>query len=240
MAESSARAPGARVLRARVALWRRAADLLALAPRELKSSRQVAREALRRGALQKTRELGPLLQLLRERRPRVVVEIGTANGGTLYALCQVADDDALLVSIDLPGGEFGGGYREDALPRLRSYARGGQALHFLRRDSHAPSTRDELQEILAGRAVDFLLIDGDHTYDGVRADFEMYAPLVAAGGLVALHDVLPHPQVPACEVDRFWSELRQRFEHEEFLEPAHDMGWGQWGGIGVVRVPGGA
>src|SRR5918912_776240 len=68
----------------------------------------LARRAQRRGALQKLRELAPLVALLRRRAPRVVVEIGTARGGTFYAWCQVAGPDALLVSIDLPGGPFGG------------------------------------------------------------------------------------------------------------------------------------
>jgi predicted O-methyltransferase YrrM len=40
---------------------------------------------------------------------------------------------------------------------------------------------------LAG-AVDFVFIDWDHSYDGLRADWEGWSPLVAAGGVVALHD----------------------------------------------------
>ena len=42
--------------------------------------------------------------------PRAVLEIGTARGGTLYLWTQAATDDAVIVSIDLPGGPFGGAY----------------------------------------------------------------------------------------------------------------------------------
>ena len=35
-------------------------------------------------------------------------------------------------------------------------------------------------------AIDFLFLDGDHSYEGVRRDFENYAPLVRPGGIVAL------------------------------------------------------
>ena len=71
---------------------------------------------------------------------------------------------------------------------------------------------------------------------GVRRDFELYAPLVRAGGLIALHDVLSHPQISGCEVDRFWAEIRERFRHREFLDHEDDRGWGQWGGVGLIYV----
>lgn len=38
---------------------------------------------------------------------------------------------------------------------------------------------------------DLLFIDADHTYEGVKADHERYAPLVASGGIVAFHDASP-------------------------------------------------
>jgi hypothetical protein len=42
---------------------------------------------------------------------RTVVEIGSAQGGTLFLLSTIATDDALIVSLDLPTGRFGGFYR---------------------------------------------------------------------------------------------------------------------------------
>jgi hypothetical protein len=72
----------------------------------------VTLRAKRRGAKQKLREFGPLVRLIRKLRPSVVVEIGTMHGGTLWVWCQLASSDALLVSIDLPGGAFGGGYSD--------------------------------------------------------------------------------------------------------------------------------
>lgn len=194
----------------------------------------VAREAQRRGAMQKLRELAPLLGLLRRRSPQVVVEIGTARGGTLYAWCQVAAPNALLVSIDLPGGLFGGGYTGDDVSTFRAYGRSEQRLHFIRADSHASKTRSMLETILNGGHIDFLMIDGDHTYDGVRRDFEMYAPLVGQGNPIALHDTLPHPEGSSCEVERFWNEIRGEYRHTEFVDLGSDPLAPQYGGIGVL------
>jgi cephalosporin hydroxylase len=197
-------------------------------------ARALAKRAVRLGANQKVSELEPLIRLLKRRKLDTVVEIGTARGGTLAVWCALARRRAVLVSIDLPGGAHGGGYSEEDAERYSSYARGAQQLHFLRRDSHDPATRDELARLLGPRRVDFLMIDGDHTYDGVAADYRMYSPFVANGGLIVFHDILPHPQVPECEVDRLWAELKEGREHVEFTDPGHDRGWGQWGGIGVL------
>ncbi len=62
------------------------------------------------------------------------------------------------------------------------------------------------------------MIDGDHSYDGVKRDFEMYEPLVGEGKPIAFHDIVPHPQAPACEVDRFWNEIKGGRPYVEFVD----------------------
>jgi cephalosporin hydroxylase len=57
---------------------------------------------------QKKTEIGDLLRLLEESRPHSIAEIGTASGGTLFMLTQIAAPDATIVSVDLPGGTLGG------------------------------------------------------------------------------------------------------------------------------------
>jgi predicted O-methyltransferase YrrM len=222
--------------RIRPGLERRLVKLAAkLLPPRLRSAKQLAREARQHGAMQKPAELSSLLRLLRDRPPRTIVEIGTAAGGTLYAFCQVAAKGSLIISIDLPGGEFGGGYGEEQIPGMQAVARKDQSIHFLRCDSHEASTLQAVLAILASRSVDFLFIDGDHSYEGVAKDFEMYGPLVADGGVVAFHDIVPHPKLPECEVDRFWDGVKRNHPHYEYVQPG-DWGWGPWGGIGVLEI----
>jgi predicted O-methyltransferase YrrM len=192
------------------------------------------RKAQEHGAMQKVAEFAPLLALLAQRRPRAVIEIGTYRGGSFYALCEVADPHATLISIDLPDGLFGGGYTEEELGSMRGYGLGTQSLHFIPSDSHDVSTCDAVVKLLDGRPVDFLMIDGDHRYDGVRRDFELYSPLIGNGGLIAFHDILPHPRAPLCEVDTFWNEIKGRYRYLEIVDPREDWGNGQWGGIGVI------
>ena len=188
----------------------------------------------RHGALQKVAELAPFLALVEKLKPQTIVEIGICKGGTLAALSEVAAEGALLVSVDLPGGDFGGGYTEADVPRLRELTHRCRLVPILG-DSHSPETLERARTALAGREVDVLFIDGDHSYEGVRADFEMYAPLVRAGGLIAFLDIAEHPAVPECQVHLFWRELAGESRTLELFDPT-DVRGGQWGGIGVVTV----
>ena len=166
------------------------------------------------------------------------MEIGTARGGTFYAWCKIAKPDARIVSIDLPGGPFGGGYSIKDMQRFKRYGKKNQRLHFLRRDSQKKETRDSLMRILKGDKIDFLFIDGDHRYSGVKRDWKLYSPLVKRNGLIAIHDILFHPKVGSCKVDRLWKEIKMNYKHREFLDKDDDRGWGQWGGIGVIYFQG--
>lgn len=59
-----------------------------------------------------------------------------------------------------------------------------------------------------GREFDALFIDGDHTYDGVRADLEHWEPALRVGGHVFFHDDADRPAI--CGVHRFCRELEAR------------------------------
>lgn len=175
-------------------------------------------------------EIYSLLELLQEERPRRVLEIGSARGGTLFLFSRVVADDALLVSVDLPYGPFGGSYDGAASPLLRSFARDRQRVELIRADSRSPETVARVRRLLAGGQLDFLFIDGDHSYDGVRMDYETYAPLVREGGLIAFHDIVPGDRAGVGGVPRFWAEVKNGREVSEYVRD-----WNQGGlGIGVL------
>jgi predicted O-methyltransferase YrrM len=182
-------------------------------------------------ASQKYDELVPALERVRSLEPKRVCEIGTSAGGTLYLLTRVSAPDALVVSIDLTTAPH-----TEAL-RAR-FARPGQRLVSLTGDSHAEETATSLEQVLAGEPLDALFIDGDHSYDGVRLDFERYGPLVRSGGMILLHDVnedfrtrrgLETPSISG-EVPRFWRELKGRYRTEELIADPEQDGYG----IGII------
>lgn len=74
-------------------------------------------------------------------------------------------------------------------------------------DSANPETLKKLKSALAGRKIDLLFIDGSHTYEGVKADYELYEPLVEH--LIAFHDV--HGVTKRCSgVNPYWDEVVEK------------------------------
>ena len=186
-------------------------------------------------------EFERLLQQVAECPPRAVLEIGTANGGSLFSFAGLCAPTAHIISVDLPQGQFGGGYPSWKIPLYKAFAGPNQRLDLIRGDSHATSTLERVQDLLGGAVLDLLFIDGDHTYEGVRQDFEDYSPLVRPGGLIAFHDIAwPDEEAIAGseveylvgEVPRFWSELRAKHGGEEYI-----YGTGFGFGIGLIRAP---
>jgi predicted O-methyltransferase YrrM len=176
-------------------------------------------------------EISSFLDRLSALDARVIVEIGTAKGGTLLLLARSAHPHATLISVDLPDGSFGEGYPVWRIPVYRRFALPTQTLTLIRADSHLDSTRERVRTALEGRQIDLLFIDGDHSYEGVRSDFEDYSPLVRAGGLIAFHDIVEGPPEAVGGVPRFWKELRERLGGEEIVA---DRAQGTCG-IGVIR-----
>lgn len=184
---------------------------------------KVAREAVETyGALQKVGELAGFLALVVDHAPEVVLEIGSDHGGTLWAWQQLPSVRRVL-AVDLPYGGFHSGRGLDT-----------HGVEVVYGDSHDQATLAELADLLADDRVDLLFIDGDHTLDGVTADFTMYSPLVRPGGLVGFHDILTHPNMPYVAVDILWRQLAQeRLPMEEIVTDPPT-----WGGIGVLRKVG--
>lgn len=183
-------------------------------------------------AMQVRSELTGLGEIVADLRPQYALEIGTAFGGTLFLLTRLASPRATIVSVDLPGGRFGGGYGRKRRLLYQRLARREQRLHLLQGDSHSSEMLARAKAALGGQPLDYLFIDGDHTYEGVRKDFEMYSPLVRRGGVIAFHDIAEHPPEIGCEVSRLWNEIKGGYRYSEFIE---DRKQG-WAGIGVLYL----
>jgi predicted O-methyltransferase YrrM len=192
-------------------------------PAKKNSLRVIAQTAVQRfHALQKPSELAGFLAVLvdMQPKPKVMVEIGCDAGGTLWAWRQIGVPRVIGVEAPQSHGEENPWGTENLLV--------DHGCEVVRGDSHEDSTREALSELLNGEPIDVLFIDGDHTYEGVKQDFLMYAPMVANEGMIVFHDVSPHPNHPGVGVQKFWAQVNG--DKEEILN-APDT----WGGIGFVR-----
>jgi hypothetical protein len=124
------------------------------------------------------------------------------------------------VSIDLPGAPVtGAGQTATEREVFATFGTLTQRFHFIPEDSHLPSTLGQLVAILAGRTIDLLFIDGDHSYEGCLADFEMYRHLVGSDGIIAFHDICLFPdQWPGTGVGPAWQAVKAKYGGEEIID----------------------
>lgn len=161
----------------------------------------------RHGAMQRPDEFTTVLDLVAAAEPKVIVEIGCMIGGTLYAWRQICED---VYAITLPN------------PHPDYPISHGATV--LKADSHSPESLAWLRAQIVGREIDVLHIDGDHTFDGVSADWEMYSPLVRAGGLILINDIANDRD--AQDVGRFWRQLSVDHTSETVIAGVRPIGFG--------------
>lgn len=134
------------------------------------------------------------------------VELGSWVGLTTsyLATASAARDDGMVYAVDTFEGTKEGGTQYPSAARYAGSTFDAFQDHVRRAgvaDRVTPliGLTGEVAERYAGGPIRMLLIDADHSYKGVRADWERWSPHVAAGGLIIFHDYLI-PDV-ACFVD---------------------------------------
>ncbi|MCW4009515.1 MAG: class I SAM-dependent methyltransferase [Candidatus Bathyarchaeota archaeon] len=180
--------------------------------------------------IQVKQEIEKLLSILKVKNIKTMLEIGTANGGTLFLFTRIINPDALIISLDLPDGKFGGGYENSKITFFKNLAKETQQIFLIRADSHAASSLQTVKTTLKNYPLDFLFIDGDHSYEGVAKDFAMYSPLVRKGGVIAFHDICKGPPELAGGVHDFWNEIKHSYNYEEIIYNPKQQGLG----IGIL------
>ena len=176
--------------------------------------------------LQSATELARFLALLNMYDVKSYLEIGARYGGTFEAVMNRLPRGSRGVAIDFPGGEFGedgsAGVLVNTIKRLRSRELDAHVIF-------GPSAAPEVVE-RAKRAgpYDLIFIDGDHSYEAVKRDFELYSPI---GRIIALHDIAADDDWTnkagrKVEVGRFWREISKEYKTLEIVAPGAQMGIG--------------
>lgn len=126
--------------------------------------------------------------LIEAHQPRVFVELGTHYGSSYFAFCQAVDRlglDTRCFAIDTwKGDDHAGHYGEEVFEKVVSHNQ-SQYSGFSRL---VRSSFDAALEYFSDGLIDLLHIDGLHTFEAVRHDFESWLPKLSDRGVVVFHD----------------------------------------------------
>lgn len=147
-------------------------------------------------------------------RPQVLVELGAHYGASYFAFCQAISQlglDARSYAVDTwKGDEHAGFYGEEVFGAVRqeNEARYTAFSRLVR------STFEDAVEYFEDGSIDLLHIDGHHTYESVRMNFEQWQSKLSSRGLVLLHDT--NVRERNFGVFRFVDDLRQSYPVFDF------------------------
>jgi predicted O-methyltransferase YrrM len=120
---------------------------------------------------------------------RRLVEIGVWHGGTTRHLRAAMGDEATLYAVDpFPTGRLGFSIPRLVARREVARVRNGRVI-WLRLPGEAAAGTEMMRQ----QPPDFVFVDNAQTFDSLRVEWEAWAPVVAPGGIIALHDTRPWP-----------------------------------------------
>ena len=159
--------------------------------------------------------------LVNSLKPASIVELGSHYGVSFFAFCEAAEafsPSTFVYAVDTWGGdEHAGYYNEDVYDRVERY----WETHHRIRSRLVRSTFDEAVEHFEDRSIDLLHIDGLHTYEAVRHDYETWLPKLKHESIVLFHDI--NVRERDFGVWKLWEEIKREATTYEVLN-GHGLG----------------
>jgi glycosyltransferase involved in cell wall biosynthesis len=159
--------------------------------------------------------------LVSKLRPRSFVELGVGRGFSYLTVCQAVsrlDLSTRCFGIDhWLGDEQAGFYTSDVFDTLKAY----HDKKYLRFSTLVRSTFDDAGTTYEADSIDLLHIDGLHTYEAVRHDFDIWKSKLSRRGVILFHDT--NVRGGDFGVYRLWNELAGLYPSFEFIH-GHGLG----------------
>ena len=158
--------------------------------------------------------------VIREQKPKTFVELGVHNGFSYFVGCQALKECGIKASafgVDHWLGDEQAGFYDTAVFEGVA-AINGKYSEF---SKLLKMSFQEARTTFPDFSIDLLHIDGFHSYESVRSDFESWLPKMDVNGIVLLHDI--HVRRNSFGVYKFWEEVKSKFKTIEFVG-SHGLG----------------
>tara|TARA_B100000674_G_scaffold499469_1_gene546267 strand:- start:17786 stop:18646 length:861 start_codon:yes stop_codon:yes gene_type:complete len=155
----------------------------------------------------------PLAHMLVEiLRPETIVELGTHYGVSLFSFCEAAENyskGTYVYAVDTWSGDEQAGYYGDEVYRKVSEHR---EKYHKERCQLIKSTFDDAAKRFEDKSIDIIHIDGLHTYEAVKADYDTWKNKVREGGSILFHDW--NVREGDFGVWKLWESIKQDEEYK--------------------------
>lgn len=160
--------------------------------------------------------------LMGQCRPDIFVELGTHSGNSYFSFCQAVKEHKLQTkcyAVDSwKGEEHAGNYGEDIFEKVNAH----NQQHYAAFSKLMRMQFDDAASYFSEASIGLLHIDGFHTYEAVRHDFETWETKLISGAFVVFHDI--NVRERDFGVWKFWEEIKEKYPlHVEFLH-SHGLG----------------
>jgi hypothetical protein len=153
-------------------------------------------------------------------KPKVFVELGTHTGNSYFSFCQsILENKSSTKSyaVDTWEGDIHAGFYDDLV--FQSVDRSNEDYRSF--STLLRTTFDSALDHFANNSIDLLHIDGLHTYDAVKHDFESWLPKMTNTGVILFHDT--NVKKDNFGVHRLWEEISSKYKSLEFFH-SHGLG----------------
>ena len=159
--------------------------------------------------------------LVEEMKPGTIVELGTHSGNSYFSICQAVlqnNTGSKCYAVDTwQGDEHAGLYSESVYTDVRHW----NQQFYSSFSNLLRMTFDQASEYFAEKTINLLHIDGLHTYEAVKNDFETWLPKLADDAIVLFHDT--NVREREFGVWKLWEELQVQYPNFEFHH-SHGLG----------------